>query len=404
MTYDVIVVGSRVAGAACAMLLAREGLRVLALDRAGFPSDTLSTHAIEVPGVARLDRWGLLDRLDAAKTPAVSSVRLAVDGVELSGSFPAVDGVGAVYSPRRTVLDRLLVEAARDAGAEVREHIHVQDVIRDGDRVVGIRGRLRAGAPFVEHAGLVIGADGKNSLVARAVAAADERHRAPITIAAYSYWSGVPLERGELYQRRGLAVAAFPTNDDASIVYLAAPATDLAAFRRDTEGEFLRRLDRCSDLGARVRDGLRVERLRLTPDLPNRVRIPYGPGWALAGDAGLVMDPVSAQGISQAFRDADLLASAVVRARDDHRPLDAHLADYHRARNRSALPVYDFTLGLARLRPGARSRRLVAAIADRPDEVERFLGAFAGITSPAQYFSARNLVRVLARRRVRQPR
>src|SRR5215472_12145174 len=100
--YDVIVVGARVAGAATAMLLARNGLRVLAVDRAAFPSDTVSSHQVQVPGVARLRRWGLLDRLNA---PPTREVRFDSGEVVLRGRFPAYDGADALYSPRRTVLD-----------------------------------------------------------------------------------------------------------------------------------------------------------------------------------------------------------------------------------------------------------------------------------------------------------
>src|ERR1700749_999753 len=123
--YDVIIVGARVAGASTAMLLARRGLKVLVVDRARFPSDTLSTHQVQLPGVARLRRWGLLDRLDAAGTPAVSHVTVDLGHTVLGGTLPNHDGAAALYSPRRTVLDHMLVEAARAAGAEVREKFAV---------------------------------------------------------------------------------------------------------------------------------------------------------------------------------------------------------------------------------------------------------------------------------------
>src|SRR5687768_17002669 len=108
MAYDVIVVGGRVAGAATALLLARQGVRVLAVDRARFPSDTLSTHQVQVTGAARLRRWGLLDPLLAAGTPGTREVRLDIDRTVLTGAFPAYDGVDTLISPRRTVLDALL--------------------------------------------------------------------------------------------------------------------------------------------------------------------------------------------------------------------------------------------------------------------------------------------------------
>jgi 2-polyprenyl-6-methoxyphenol hydroxylase-like FAD-dependent oxidoreductase len=397
--YDVIVVGSRVAGSATALLLARRGVRVLAVDRARFPSDTLSSHQIQVPGVARLRRWGLLDRLRAAGTPATRRVRLDLGGIVLDGCFPPYDGADALYSPRRTVLDTILVRAAREAGAEIREGVAVDELVWAEGRVAGIAGHERGGARFTEAAGLVVGADGKNSLVARAVAARRYRERPVSTFACYGYWHGVPLTAGELYLRPGRAVAAFPTNDDLTMVYLAEPATGFAQFRTGIEGHYLRSLDLCGDLGERVRGGRRAERLRATPDLPGAFRVPYGPGWALVGDAGVVMDPVSAQGIGNALRDAELLADAIVAGLAGGRPADAHLAGYHRRRDAAVRPMYDLTAGLAALEPVRPAQRYVlASLRDRPAETDRFLGVFAGVTPVGEFRSPRNVLRLLGAR------
>jgi flavin-dependent dehydrogenase len=393
---DVIVVGARPAGAATAMLLARAGLRVLALDRARFPSDTLSSHQIQTPGVALLRRWGLLDRLGAAP---VTRVRFD-PGVEvLTGDFPDFDGGHALYSPRRTVLDAVLVDAARAAGAEVREEFDVVSVDRDDTgRVIGVTGRPRgaAGAPETIRAALVVGADGKRSTVAAAVGARASRARDGLALAAYTYWSGLPMTVGELYQRPGRAVAAFPTNDDLTMVYVAAPRAELPAFR--AEDAYLATLDRCGDLGERVRAATRAERYRLAPDQPNAVRRSHGPGWALAGDAGLVLDSVTAQGISNALRDADRLAAHVIRAAAANRPLDTHLATYQRERDASRRPMYDFTVRQASFAPSAAADALFRALAGRPDEISRFLGVFAGAAPMGPYFGAGNMRRLLGSR------
>lgn len=376
MRYDVIVVGARVAGAATAMLLARRGLRVLAVDRARFPSDTLSTHQIQVPGVARLHRWGLLERVRVAGTPATRRVRFDAGHAVLDGHFPAYDGVDALYSPRRTVLDALLVEAARAAGAEVRENFVVEGVVGAGDRVTGIRGFSRGSAPVTERAHLIVGADGKRSRVAEAVGARRYRVRAARSFGCYTYWSGVPLAGGELYQRPGRAVAAFPTNDGLVMVYTAAPLAEFAGFRSDVDTHYRGTLDLCGDLGDRVRGGVRAERYRIAPDLPNLFRVPYGPGWALVGDAGVVMDPITAQGITNAFRDAELLADAIVAELGGGRRA---LRGYHQKRDAAVRPMFDLTVRLAALGPPRRvDRWLLASIADRPVEVDRFLAAFAG--------------------------
>jgi flavin-dependent dehydrogenase len=318
--YDVIVVGTRAAGASTAMLLARRGMSVLAVDRARFPSDTLSTHQVQAPGVACLRRWGLLDKV-AAITPPTRQVKLDAGGVILEGSFPPCDGESALYSPRRTTLDALLVDAARAAGAEVRENFRVEELAWGDGAAVGILGRSGTGATVTSKAHLVVGADGKHSMIADAVQAPCYRRHAAMTVACYGYWSGVPLGAGELYQRPGCAAAAFPTNDNLIMAYVATPIADFAEWRNDIERHYLETLDRCGDLGERLRCGQRVERIRTTPDLPNHVRVPYGPGWALVGDAGLVMDPVSAQGIGNGFVQAEWLAAALTAGLGGTRPL-----------------------------------------------------------------------------------
>jgi flavin-dependent dehydrogenase len=384
--YDVIVIGTRVAGASTAMLLARAGLDVLAVDRARFPSDTLSTHQVQVHGAARLARWGLLDRVEAAGTPATRRVRFDSGAVVLEGRWPAVDGVDALYSPRRAILDKLLVDAAREAGAEVRERFAVDELLFDGDRVAGVRcGSVR------ERARLVVGADGRHSLVAKAVRAPEYRAQPPRSVAYYTYWSGVPLEGGRMYARERRMIGAWPTNDGLLMTYVAAPADEFKAFRAGPEGALLRSLDAAGDLGERVRAGERAERVYGSADLHNRFRVPYGPGWALVGDAGLQMDPVTGQGISDAFRDAELLAGGVVDGRD--------LAGYQAARDAAALPMYEMTLDVASLQPPRPHQRLLLErLAGRPEDTSRFLGAIAGAVPLGEFFGPRNLLRLLGPR------
>src|SRR6185369_1911688 len=325
--YDVIIVGARVAGSATALLLARQGVWVLVLDRAGFPSDTLSTHQVQVPGVARLNRWGVLDPILAAGTPPTRTVRFEQASPErgrvaFTAAMPTVDGIDFMLSPRRTLLDHVLVEAARAAGAEVRENTAVEEILTRDGRVIGVRGREKSGPAYTEHAALVIGADGKHSTVASAVGeqAREYRALAPRSMAFYTYWTGVPVDGGEIYGRPGRAVGLWPTNDGLVMSYLAGPAAGFAEFRRDVEGNAAKAFDEVG-VGERLRAGRRVERYRGTPDLPSRFRRPYGPGWALVGDAGLVLDPITGLGISDALRDAEALAMAVVAAAGDERRL-----------------------------------------------------------------------------------
>lgn len=394
MAYDVIVVGTRVAGASTALLLARGGLRVLAVDRARFPSDTLSTHQIQVPGVARLARWGLLEPLLRTGTPPVRRIALDVDGVALTGTLPGYDGVDTLLSPRRTTMDGLLVDAARAAGAEVRHSVRVESLVFDGGRVAGIR----IGGGHEERARLVIGADGKHSTVAAAVRAAGYRSRPIRTFASYTYWAGTAVTHGHLHLRPGRAVAVFPTDNGLTMAFVATRRDRFDAARRDLAAHYLAALDACGDLGARLRAGQRAERLRTTPDLPNTYRVGHGPGWALVGDAGLVMDPVSAHGITHAFCDAERVAAAVVAGLDrGDAALDAALAAAMRRRDADTARVYRLTQRLARLETPGLLRRVAATIADRPAEVTALLGVFTGVLPPRRLVSARTALRLCVR-------
>ena len=177
--YDAIVVGARCAGAPTAMLLARKGRKVLVVDRATFPSDTISTHLLHPPGVALMRRWGLLDRLVATGCPAIHTYAFDMGPFVIAGS-PGTEAEPVSYAPRRTVLDKLLVDAASESGAEVREGFAVDEVLIENGRVTGIRGRGEGGRSVAEHAQVVVGADGLHSLVAQAVGAESYNERPPL--------------------------------------------------------------------------------------------------------------------------------------------------------------------------------------------------------------------------------
>ena len=398
--YDVIIVGARVAGASTAMLLARRGLKVLVVDRATFPSDTLSTHQVQLPGVARLARWGVLDAVLAAGTPVTRDVRFDQGDAVITGRYPAYQGVDVICSPRRTLLVRVLADAARAAGAEVRENFAVEEILGDG-QVTGIRGQEKGAPAVTEQARLVIGADGKHSLVAKAVNARTYRARPPRSMAFYTYWADVPARdgspagTGEIYGRPGCVAAAWPTNDGLLMTAVIWPAARFDEFRRDVEGNFLRTLD-VVGMGERIRAGRRAERFRGTPDVPGYLRKPYGPGWALVGDAGLLLDPITGQGISHAFRDAELLADAVADGLGGIRPLAKALARYHRARDRAARPMYDFTARLAAVNPPTPAEMaLFRALARRQEDADMFLAVLAGSIPLRQFMSSRTMMRLV---------
>ena len=344
--YDAIVVGARCAGSPTAMLLARKGYRILLLDRSTFPSDIMSTHYIHPPGVARLERWGLLDKIRASKCPPISKVTLHFGELIVTPPPPS-GGPIETYCPRRTVLDKILVDAAVDAGAELLEGFSVRDIIMDGDRVTGIGGAGKSDSTVTEQARIVIGADGLHSIVARHVRAPAYNTNPTFTFAYYTYWSGVPIKDAELYFLDDAGMLVFPTHDDLVCIAAGGPVEQFHEFRTDIEGNYLRTIDRAPSLSERVHNGKREERFVGTADQPNFFRRPYGPGWALVGDAGYHRDLVTGLGITDAFRDAELLAEAIDEGFSGRRRLDEALADYERQRNELAMPLYEFTTHLA---------------------------------------------------------
>ena len=394
--YDVIVVGARCAGSPTAMLLARAGHRVLLVDRAAFPSDTLSTHYIHQPGIAALARWGLLDDVIASNAPPAGQLTFDVGPFALVGTPPPADGAVVAYAPRRTVLDTILVEAAVDFGAELREHFTVTGLVTDGGLVTGVRGRAGGGAEVVERARIVVGADGLRSLVARTVAAPAYEAKPALTCAYYTYWDGVQLEGAELYPRPGRMIVTSPTNDGRAIVIVFWPREAFHDVRADIERSFLDAVGLAPRLAERLRAGSRAERFRGTADLPFFLRRPHGPGWALVGDAGYHKDPITAEGITDAFRDAELLAEAIDAGLTGKRPLDEALAGYERRRNEQVLPIYELTHSFASLQPPSEEQQLLfTALRDDPEQTNRFFGVIAGTVPVPEFFAPENLARIV---------
>lgn len=394
--YDAIVVGARCAGSPTAMRLARAGYRVLLLDKARFPSDTLSVHYIHQPGIAALKRWGLLDAVIASNCPAVQRQTMDFGPFRISGSPPPSDGTSEGYAPRRLVLDKILVDAAAKAGAEVRERFTVTGLEMDGDHVTGVRGHAAAGANIVERARIVIGADGIHSRVAREARAPAYNERPALTCAYYSYWSDLPVNGVELYPRPDHMIAAGPTNDGKTLIIIYWPASSFHEVRKDIEGSFLASLALVPDLAERVQHAHRDEPFRGTADLPNFFRRPYGPGWALVGDAGYHKDPITAQGITDAFRDAELLATAIDNGLAGRRPLIDALMDYERARNEAVMPMYELTCQLAGLQlPPPEMQHLLGVISQDPVQTSRYIGTVAGTVPIPEFFAPENIERIL---------
>jgi flavin-dependent dehydrogenase len=389
--YDVVVVGGRVAGSATAMLLARLGHDVVVVDQASFPSDTVSTHSIARSGVVQLRRWRLLDAVLDSGAPAIRQVTFNAGGEAISRTIKDKSGVDCLVAPRRYVLDTLLVTAAERAGAEVRPGVTVTGVRRDGrGRVVGVSGHDRAGAPVELGARWVVGADGLGSRVARSVGAAITEAGPAGGAVQYAYYAGIPWRGIEFFVAERSFAGVFPTHDGQACIWVCTPAADAKAVRRRTRSRveaFDQLLERSApQLAERLRQARRTSPVQGMLRQPNQLRQAFGPGWALVGDAGYYRDAITAYGISDAFRDAELLAVALDQALGADAEEATALAAYQQQRDQALAEIFELTCRLAAYPPvpafielqkqlGAAIDREAAALAARPVPGERVLAS-----------------------------
>jgi 2-polyprenyl-6-methoxyphenol hydroxylase-like FAD-dependent oxidoreductase len=380
--HDVVVVGARAAGAATALLLGRLGHDVVLVDRAVFPADTVSTHQIARPGVVLLHRWGLLDRVLASGAPAIRRVTFTADGESITRTMKHKAGVDLLVAPRRYVLDTIVAEAAARAGVQLRPGVTVTRVrLDDAGRAVGVHGCDRAGAALEIEARFVVGADGLGSRVARSVGAEVLEYRGDMGAVQYAYFTGVPWDGIELHVADRALAGVFPTHNNQACVWIGTPSVDAHAARRRAASRaesFTTQLTRAApELAARLRTGRRTSPVTGMLRTPNLLRRAYGPGWALAGDAGYHRDAVTGQGISDAYRDAHLLAAALDRVLRGDADERAALADYQHQRDRALREVFELTLALAAYPPVAEfvdlqkqlSRAIDVAAADMAEDI-----------------------------------
>jgi 2-polyprenyl-6-methoxyphenol hydroxylase-like FAD-dependent oxidoreductase len=340
--YDVIVAGARVAGASTAMLLARAGLSVLVVERGREGTDTLSTHALMRAGVLQLRRWGVLDAVIARGTPVVRATTFHYGDEAVSVALKPRDGIEGLYAPRRFVLDKILVGAARAAGAHVAYGVTVTDVVRDGDRVAGIVAKPNDGAPIEIRAGLVVGADGMFSTIAKLVAAPTYHAGGHTTAIVFNYFAGIALDGYHWYYGPGVSIGAIPTNDELTCVFAAMPPARFAASARDVAGAHAAVIRECNpEFHATLAGARAAERYRGFAGLVGYARQSHGPGWALVGDAAYFKDPLTAHGMTDALVDVEHLARAIASGGD------AALAAYQRARDDRTRRFFELTDAIA---------------------------------------------------------
>jgi flavin-dependent dehydrogenase len=314
----------------------------------------------------------------------------------IAGTPRPTEGYSAAYAPRRTVLDKILVDAATGAGAEVRERFTVDDLVIEDGTVVGIRGRGADGEAVCERARVVVGAGGRNSQVVKRLRPETYNEKPNLQWAFYTYWRDLPVDGFETFIRPDRGWAAAPTNNGLTMLVVGWPIAEAAAYKADVEANYLRTLGLSPAFASRVARATRVERFT-GGSVPNYFCKPFGPGWALVGDAGYNKDPITAQGITDAFHDAELCVTALDATFSGSASFDDAMGSYQRTRDARVMPLYEFTTKLATLEaPPVEMQQLLGAVYGNRDAMDGFASVVAGTVSPLEFFDPANIGRVFA--------
>ncbi|MFG1946125.1 NAD(P)/FAD-dependent oxidoreductase [Nonomuraea sp. NPDC048826] len=399
---DVVIAGARCAGSSAAAALARRGVKVIAVDPARFPSTTVSTHLLFASGVAELAKAGALERVEKIGAPKLSRAFVGGPDHAASGRYTPIDGIDYGLCVRRTALDAALVDTARAAGAEVREGHRVVDLLWEGGRVVGVKVSERGGPEYEIRAGLVIGADGRRSTVARLVGAEQPRLTHDNGRACYYAYYEDPREEWRTTAAMWLTGRelgnAFPCDGGLSLVLLMPPAERAGDFRGDLEAEFDRTVKLVPGLAKRLEGCTRATKIVSSAVHPSFFRKSAGPGWALVGDAGHFKDPVTAQGIRDAVRFGRLLGERVAGVVDDRAALDDATAAWERSRDAQCLLMYHWTNLLGRGDGLAYVQiELLRGLTDGPGGVRRILEVYSRIRDPRETLAMPGMVKAVAR-------
>ncbi|MEU4509250.1 NAD(P)/FAD-dependent oxidoreductase [Nonomuraea wenchangensis] len=414
---DVVIAGARCAGAVAAATLARQGLRVIAVDPAHFPSTTVSTHLLFAGGVAELARAGVLERVEKIGAPRLSRAFIGGPGHNATGGYTPVDGLDYGMCVRRAPLDAALVDAAREAGADVREGHRVTGVLWENGRAVGVRVRSRDGGEPEEPGGqsgsagsgeyeirarLVIGADGRRSTLARLLGA--ERPRVTHANGRACYYAYYEDPREEWRNTAAMWLTgrelgnAFPCDGGLSLVLLMPPVERVPDFRGNTEAEFERSVTLVPGLAERLSGCSRATKVVSSTTHPSYFRRSSGPGWALIGDAGHFKDPVTAQGIRDAIRFARLLGERAAGVIGDPAALDGAVRAWERRRNAECVHTYHWTNLLGRGDALAPVQfELLRMLTDGPGGVRRVLDVYSRLRDPRETLALPGLLRATVR-------
>lgn len=409
-SYDLIIVGARVAGAATAALLAEQGARVLLLERSTFPAPTISCPVIFGNSLASFERIGVLPAVEALGAPRIRRYGTRTTDFDLTAMLPAYQGRDYAYSLRRDRLDAaVLDEVRRMPGVTVRENFAVRSLVWGAGRVVGVRGAQGHGPEETIFANGVVGADGKRSLVARQVKAAIYDQLPGVTCIFYAYYQGFePLDEPSAISYQcpdpniALGCLVFDADAGLTVISVGAMADQFKQLSQDPEQAVERAWRSIPELARRGRNATRATPVMGQAMVDNFYRQSYGPGWALVGDAGHYIDPITGQGINNALRSAELFAAAYARTRRRSSWMQA-MAWYQRERDRATEPIYNMMKLTARLTPSRPSQAsagamtpLLKAIARQPNVASRYIGIFNGATNIYSFFNPLNLALIVA--------
>src|SRR5712691_11633339 len=388
--YDVLVVGGRAAGASVAQLLARQGRQVLVVDRDEFPSDTMSTHFMNLAAVGALKRLGVLNEILAAGFRRVTRHRTWIDDCCFEG--PAGPPGTFSLGPRRIVLDSILLEHAVRAGAQFDQRTRVEALLQEGGDVVGAVLQTTGGERREVRARVVIGADGKSSRVADWVGAQKYDEVPALRPAYYAYFHGIeprPEATLELFFGGDQIGFLFPMREGEDCIALEIQPEDFDEFRTGHAAFFEARVRELPQMARRMQNAHLEGKVIGVKGIDNYFRKPYGLGWALTGDAGYLKDPSTGLGIGDALEQAFMLAEAL-GGWFDGADWDASMSTFHQKRDQMMKPLYDATLDFTRMRDvGTAEQNLLKAVLLSPSTAREVAHAMVAqlpsLLSPAAH-------------------
>lgn len=401
--FDVVIVGARCAGSPLAIFLKRAGLSVCVVDQAGFPSDSLSTHMFQISGMDVMRRLGIFDSVLATNAPPVTTCSMKFEDVDFSGPPRVREGDPPVpmLCVRRISLDVILVEKARAEGVDVRLHTRVTGLVERDGRVTGVRVASREGHASVIGAGLVVGADGRISTIARLVGSRRYHVMPSERLSSWAYFSDVPREPEArlFYHRRGDEFIVAAPTDNGQFLAISCPSVERApAYRADGEGAFNRAVATCEPLADLLAGAKRLTKFRGLTRFEGYFREASGPGWVLVGDSGHFKEPTPGQGISDALRQVEKLSAAIVRGIENPVKLDAELRRWWRWRDRDSIQHYWFCFDVGRRGPISPVRlEILRAMAADDEWRKDFLDIFLHRMYPRQVIRPINLLAAAAR-------